>query len=109
MVWSWQQALFAAGLARQLRRTDLPVSVRSSLQAAQRTLWRAIEATRSMANTELWSWTYSDGRYHIRPFGSESSDATEADAAQLWSTVYLAVKPPPGLLHPSGTGRRTRP
>ncbi len=109
VVWSWQQALFAAGLARQLRRTDLPASVRSSLQAAQRTLWRVIEATRSMANTELWSWTYSDGHYHIRPFGSESSDATEADAAQLWSTVYLAVKPPAGLLHPSGTGRRTRP
>ena len=99
VVWSWQQALLAAGLARQLRRTDLPASVRSSVREAQRTLWRAIEATRSMANTELWSWRYSAGRYHIRPFGSESSDATEADAAQLWSTVYLAIKPPVGLAH----------
>ncbi len=97
VVWSWQQALFAAGLARQLRRTDLPAAVRSQLIAAQRTLWTAIEATRSMANTELWTWKYADGHYRIRPFGSSNSDATEADAAQLWSTVYLAIKPPAWL------------
>src|SRR5262249_33658260 len=28
VVWSWQQALFAAGLARQLERADLPATVR---------------------------------------------------------------------------------
>ena len=98
VVWSWQQALLAAGLARQLHRTDLPPAVRAGLEAAQRTLWRVIEATHSMANTELWSWTYRHGHYHLRPFGSASSDASEADAAQLWSTVYLAIKPPAGLV-----------
>jgi hypothetical protein len=103
VVWSWQQALLAAGLARQLRRADLPPAVRARLRDAQRTLWRVIEATRSMANTELWSWTYRRGHYHIRPFGSDSSDASEADAAQLWSTVYLAVKPPSGLLAKLGS------
>ncbi len=94
VVWSWQQALLAAGLARQLRRTDLPPPVRARLRTAQRTLWRVIAASRSMANTELWSWTCHAGRYRIRPFGSASTDASEADAAQLWSTVYLAIKPP---------------
>lgn len=94
VIWSWQQALFAAGLARQLERHDLPLEVRTRLIAAQRTLWSAIAATRAMANSELWSWSYAAGRYHVRPFGSSSADATEADAAQLWSTVYLAVKPP---------------
>jgi glycogen debranching enzyme len=94
VIWSWQQALFAAGLARQLERRDLPPPVRARLIAAQHTLWSAIEATRSMANSELWSWSYAAGRYRVRPFGSSSADATEADAAQLWSTVYLAVKPP---------------
>lgn len=94
VIWSWQQALFAAGLARQLERHDLPPSVRARLIEAQHTLWAAIEATRAMANSELWSWSYSAGHYHVRPFGSSSADATEADAAQLWSTVYLAVKPP---------------
>lgn len=94
VIWSWQQALFAAGLARQLERHDLPPSSRTRLVEAQHTLWAAIEATRAMANSELWSWSYAAGHYHVRPFGSSSADATEADAAQLWSTVYLAVRPP---------------
>ncbi len=106
VVWSWQQALLAAGLARQLRRTDLPSAVRERLRAAQRTLWRVIGATRSLANTELWSWTCHRGHYRIRPFGSASADASEADAAQLWSTVYLAIKPPAGVLTTPASGAR---
>ncbi|MHB8816316.1 MAG: hypothetical protein ACYDAE_24045, partial [Steroidobacteraceae bacterium] len=94
VVWSWQQALFAAGLARQLERHDLPASVRADLVKAQRVLWSAIEATRSMQNAELWSWSYEAGHYQLRPFGSSASDADESNAAQLWSTVYLAVRPP---------------
>jgi hypothetical protein len=94
VVWSWQQALFAAGLARQLERPDLPRAVRADLTKAQRLLWSAIEATRSMQNSELWSWSYAAGRYRVRPFGSSAADADESNAAQLWSTVYLAVRPP---------------
>ncbi|MGH8171103.1 MAG: hypothetical protein ACRETJ_11260, partial [Steroidobacteraceae bacterium] len=94
VVWSWQQALFAAGLARQLDRHDLPQPVRADLIKAQRVLWSAIEATRSMQNAELWSWVYDGGRYRLRLFGSSAADADESNAAQLWSTVYLAVKPP---------------
>ncbi|EQD33264.1 lipoprotein, partial [mine drainage metagenome] len=85
--------------ARQLERRNLPPAVRAHLRQAQRRLWRVIDATRTLRNTELWSWRYSAGHYHVRPFGSSSSDATEADAAQLWSTVYLAVRPPPGMVH----------
>ncbi len=94
VVWSWQQALFAAGLERQLRRTDLPASVRAHLVAAQATLWRAIEATRAYRSSELWSWTFADGRYRVVPFGAGANDVDESNAAQLWSTVYLAVRPP---------------
>ncbi len=94
VVWSWQQALFAAGLARQLERTDLPGAVRAHLLAAQKTLWTAIEATRSISNSELWSWSFSDRHYHVAAFGAAAADADEANAAQLWSTVYLAVRPP---------------
>jgi len=94
VVWSWQQALFAAGLARQLERHDLPAAVRADLMKAQRVLWSAIEATRSMQNAELWSWSYEAGHYRLRPFGSSAADADESNAAQLWSTVYLAVRPP---------------
>jgi hypothetical protein len=94
VVWSWQQALFAAGLARQLERRDLPPAVRADLVKAQGTLWSVIEAARSMRNAELWSWSYAAGHYQLRPFGSSAADADESNAAQLWSTVYLAVRPP---------------
>ena len=94
VIWSWQQALFAAGLARQLERTDLPAGVRSQLQQAQRSLWSAIHATRAMSNSELWSWGFSNGHYRVAPFGAAAADADESNAAQLWSTVYLAIKAP---------------
>jgi hypothetical protein len=93
VVWSWQQALFAAGLERQLQRRDLPPAVRTHLVGAQQVLWSAINATRSMNNSELWSWSFNAGHYRVAPFGATAADADESNAAQLWSTVYLAVKP----------------
>ena len=104
VVWSWQQALFAAGLERQLERTDLPMSTRQTLQTAQRRLWRSIQASRSVQSSELWSWTFRSGRYQIVPFGAGKGDVDESNAAQLWSTVYLAVRPP----LPATVRRRTR-
>ena len=104
VVWSWQQALFAAGLARQLARHDLPPAVLADLMQAQRLLWSAIAATRSMQNAELWSWSYEGGRYQLRPFGSSAADADESNAAQLWSTVYLAVRPARAGAHPMPIG-----
>jgi hypothetical protein len=92
VVWSWQQALFASGLGRQLERTDLPESVKQHLLAAQQTLWRAIAATQSVRSSELWSWRFEGGGYRIAPFGSSGTDADESNAAQLWSSVYLAVR-----------------
>jgi hypothetical protein len=94
VVWSWQQALFAAGLERQLHRTDLSGELRSHLQQAQRSLWKAIAATRAQRNSELWSWDFTAGHYQVAAFGAAAADADESNAAQLWSTVYLAVKPP---------------
>ena len=93
VVWSWQQALFAAGLARQLERRDLSATVRAHIVAAHRTLWSAIDATRSLKNSELWSWSYAAENYQVVPFGSAAADVDESDAAQLWSTAYLAVRP----------------
>ncbi|CAM4397998.1 hypothetical protein NONI108955_24935 [Nocardia ninae] len=94
VVWSWVQAALASGLARQLDRTDLPQPVRDRLVSAQRTLWEAIKAAESMANSELWSWRFDNGRYRVAPFGASEADVTESNAAQLWSSVYLAVTPP---------------
>lgn len=95
-VWSWQQALFAAGLERQLLRRDLPADVRARLLSAQSSLWKVIRAARSFQSSELWSWKYENGRYQVVPFGAGRNDVDESNAAQLWSTVYLAVQPPRG-------------
>jgi len=95
VIWSWQQAVLAAGLQRQLQREDLPPSVKELLHAAQLELWSAIRSAHTMRNSELWTWTFAGGHFHIAPFGANAADADESNAAQLWSTVYLAI-PDPG-------------
>jgi hypothetical protein len=94
VIWSWQQAVLAAGLQRQLRRQDLPPSSKQEMRAAQTQLWAVIRAAHTMRNSELWSWTFAAGHYEIAPFGANAADADESNAAQLWSTVYLAIPPP---------------
>ena len=101
VVWSWQQALLAAGLRRQSARADLPEATRARLAKAQARLWQGICATRSMRDSELWSWTYSGDRYHVEPFGAAGAHEDEANAAQLWSTVYLAIPPPTADIAPA--------
>lgn len=93
-VWSWHQALVAAGLERQLQRSDLPAGTRLRLIDAQARLWQVISATRALQNSELWSWSFTDGIYRLEPFGQRSDDETESNAAQLWSTVFLGITVP---------------
>jgi hypothetical protein len=97
VVWAWQQAIMAAGLKRQLARSDLPATTRQHLEAAQAGLWHAICAAQAVRTSELWSWSYADGHYRIEPFGAEGAHEDESNAAQLWSTVFLALPAPPGL------------
>lgn len=94
VIWSWQQALLAAGLDRQLKRDDLPLAARRQLRRAQDQLWRVIDAGKAVRNSELWSWRYREGRYQVAPFGASLADVDESNAAQLWSTVYLAIPEP---------------
>ncbi len=94
VIWSWQQAVLAAGLERQLHRRDLPAAVKRRMLSAQQQLWRAIDAGREVRNSELWSWVYMDGKFRVAPFGASGADVDESNAAQLWSTVYLAIAPP---------------
>jgi hypothetical protein len=93
VVWSWQQALMAAGLERQLRR-DLPAPVRARLLRARMALWSVIDSSAAMRTSELWSWTYAGGQYRPEPFGRSGADADESNAAQLWSTVFLGLARP---------------
>ena len=91
VTWSWQQALFVAGLERQIARRDLPPATTKRLRDAHERMLSVIEKTRELRASELWSWRYVQGRYEPVPFGQSSGDADESNAAQLWSTVYLAI------------------
>jgi hypothetical protein len=100
VVWSWQQALLAAGLRRQLERRDLSSATRRALSRAECTLWHVIDATRAQGTGELWSWAPREGRAEARPFGAGADDVDESNAIQLWSTVYLAVQKPASCATP---------
>jgi hypothetical protein len=110
VVWSWQQALMAAGLERQLRRKDLPEAVRGQLARARQDLWTVIRDNRALRTSELWSWSFANGSFHAEPFGrptagGQKADADESNAAQLWSTVYLGLSPPEPAGGPSPPAR----
>jgi hypothetical protein len=93
VVWSWQQALLVAGIERQLRRGDLPGSSRELLTRARTEVWAAIGKSTAVRTSELWSWSYAGGQFHLEPFGRPGADVDESNAAQLWSTVYLGIGP----------------
>jgi len=94
VVWSWQQAMWVAGLDRQLARQDLSAATRTLLAQARQTIWQVISNGRDMRTSEMWTWSYVNGKYQTDAFGTRSADATEANAAQLWSTTYLAIRDP---------------
>jgi hypothetical protein len=91
VVWSWQQALLLAGIRRQMARASLPEPTLRTLRQAEGELSRVIAATREMRTSELWSFTVDRGAFRVVPFGQSGAHHTEANAAQLWSTVYLAL------------------
>lgn len=92
VIWSWQQALMAAGIERQLSRSDLTEATRSRLDEALHILRRAIEAGCDYQSAELWTWAADKGKIARVPFGQRAGDETESNAAQLWSTVLLAQR-----------------
>lgn len=89
VIWSWQQAVLAAGIARQLARTDLNASACTALLRAREDLEAAKGTAHTVRGSELWSWSQVGGRYIVEPFGQRAGDVTESNAAQLWSTVHL--------------------
>jgi hypothetical protein len=91
VIWSWQQALLAAGIERQLARPDLGTPERELLRAARSRLRAAIGNAQELQGSELWSWSVGDGGWRAVPFGAQAGHETESNAAQLWSAVHLAL------------------
>lgn len=100
VVWPWHHAMLALGIARQLRRDGISQNIRQKLLATEKSLWLLIDANRDIRTSELWSWSYRNGRYVVTPFGQHSEHKTESNAAQLWSTVFLGIPRP--SRHPAG-------
>lgn len=92
VVWSWQQAMLAAGVRRQLGRGDLPLRVRAALSVASGVLNEMVRAAAGLGASELWSVAPREGRLERVPFGSGKGHHDESNAAQLWSTVVLALE-----------------
>lgn len=103
VVWSWQLAMMAKGLELQLSRcssTSPPefcaLDVYGNVKEAYNVLWDSIENNAEHLSTEVWSWTYEDGRFKYVDIGALAG-GTESDVVQLWSLTILAVKRNEGL------------
>lgn len=111
VVWSWQLALMAKGLERQLARCptskakvdDAPAfctddDVHKTVKLAYNHLWDIIEDNSERLQSEVWSWSYSKkGGYRFAPLGTLPpppglGSGTESNVRQLWSLTFLAVK-----------------
>lgn len=111
VVWSWQLAMMARGLERQLGRCAPSPSSSSSapdfcndesvlltVKRAYNALWDVIESNRQYLSSEVWSFTYSDtDGFVYTPLGNLPpppgvGGSTESNVRQLWSLAFLAVR-----------------
>ncbi|KAH5493399.1 hypothetical protein HBI52_209230 [Parastagonospora nodorum] len=99
VVWSFQLAMMAAGLGKQLGRCASSYGkpdfcndsqLYGKVLSAYDGLWDTIDANRAQLSHEVWSWSYNGGQYQSVPLGAITS--TESNIRQLWSLTFLAVK-----------------
>ncbi|KAI1629460.1 hypothetical protein EDD37DRAFT_52054 [Exophiala viscosa] len=107
VIWSFQLAMMAKGVERQLGRCNstgsVPTwctmpSVYNNVKKAYNVLWNSIEANSAQLQGEVWSWTYSNSTGFVTtqlgdlPPPPGVGAGTESDVRQLWSLTFLAVK-----------------
>ncbi|KAH9485673.1 hypothetical protein JR316_0002583 [Psilocybe cubensis] len=114
VVWSFQQALMAGGLARQLKfcltnTTSVDINplpspppawcgdaeLVQSLQDAQTRLWASINGASDNIYSEVWSYAFdqSTKTFSVADIAALSS-GVESDAIQLWSYGFLGLIEP---------------
>jgi hypothetical protein len=103
VVWSWPLAMMARGLELQLSRCSSSSApdfcsdstVFNNVKNAYNILWDSIDANSAHLTTEVWSWTYSGGKFNFIDYGAlpppPGQSPTESDIVQLWSLTFLAV------------------
>ncbi|KAF4621368.1 hypothetical protein D9613_001000 [Agrocybe pediades] len=119
VVWSFQQALMAGGIARHLgfcnpNSTSVDINpppsplpawcgdslLVQSLQDAQRRLWSSIKGAFGNVYSEVWSYDFDETTktFSVADLAALSPSGTESDAIQLWSYGFL------GLVDPTASG-----
>ncbi|PPQ88991.1 hypothetical protein CVT25_005090 [Psilocybe cyanescens] len=114
VVWSFQQALMAGGLARQLKfcltnTTSVDINpppspppawcgdadLVQSLQDAQIRLWGSIKGASNNIYSEVWSYAFDETTktFSVADLAALSS-GVESDAIQLWSYGFLGLVEP---------------
>lgn len=111
VIWSWQLALMAEGIHRQLALCSSSANsssfvpafcqdryVHQTLREAYNVLWDNIDDNAAQLQGEVWSWSYNNASdaYTIVPLGSLPpppgvAGSTESNVRQLWSLTFLAV------------------
>ncbi|KAI1464843.1 carbohydrate-binding module family 52 protein [Daldinia caldariorum] len=103
VVWSWQLAMMAAGLEKQLERCDreelafcADTRLHGRVLEAYTHLWDLIDANREHLSKEVWSWVYKNDKFQYTPLGAlaapDGQSPVESNIRQLWSLAFLALK-----------------
>ncbi|KAF2403554.1 glycogen debranching enzyme [Trichodelitschia bisporula] len=104
VVWSWQLAMMAAGLERQLVRCDdasapnfcYDQTLHGKVKTAYNHVWDLIQANHAQLSSEVWSWVWRDGAFTVEALGNlppaPGASPTESDVRQLWSLTFIAVR-----------------
>lgn len=88
VVWGWQSALMTAGLLRQ---RQLHPALAGRIEAVLRQLWLCERNARTLANSELWTFSVDSGDWQAQAFGQGTASTDESNPVQLWSCVYPAL------------------
>lgn len=97
VVWSWQLAMMASGLERQLDRCSGIVSpdfcddetVYPNIVAAYNALWDSIDANAANLNSEVWSWIYQDDTFVFEPLGALPPPAGQNPTVSIQELICM--------------------
>jgi len=88
VVWGWQSALMTAGLLRQ---RELQPELVGRIDKVLLRLWECERNARTLANSELWTFSVESGDWSAQAFGQGTASTDESNPVQLWSCVYPAL------------------
>ena len=96
--------MLASGIRRQIERNDLDKATIAALEEAECVLWTTIDAAEAVRAGEL-ELGARPGPTRVPRLRLQPQRRGRSNAVQLWSTVYLVVKPPTPEQNPLCTAK----